>query len=35
MSTDTLSRHARSEIEGFKGQFIAPEEASYEEARAV
>ncbi len=35
MSTDTLSRHARSEIEGFKGQFIAPEDASYEEARAV
>jgi FAD/FMN-containing dehydrogenase len=37
MSTDTntLKRTARSEIQGFKGVFTAPEDAGYEEARAV
>jgi FAD/FMN-containing dehydrogenase len=35
MSTDTLSRSARSEIHGFRGRFTAPEDATYEEARAV
>src|ERR1700755_897857 len=35
MSTDTLKRSARSEIQGFKGQFTSPEDPSYEEARAV
>jgi FAD/FMN-containing dehydrogenase len=35
MSIDTLSRSARSEILGFKGRFTAPEDASYDEARAV
>jgi FAD/FMN-containing dehydrogenase len=35
MSTDTLLRSARTEIQGFKGQFTSPEDASYEEARAV
>jgi FAD binding domain/Berberine and berberine like len=35
MSTDTLLRSARSEIEGFKGQFTFPEDAGYDAARAV
>jgi hypothetical protein len=35
MSTDTLLRSARSEIKGFKGQFTFPDDAGYEEARAV
>jgi FAD/FMN-containing dehydrogenase len=35
MSTDTLMQSARSEIAGFGGQFTAPEDAGYEEARAV
>jgi len=33
--TDTLRRTARSEIQGFKGEFTAPGDASYEDARAV
>jgi FAD/FMN-containing dehydrogenase len=35
MSTDTLMHSARSEIQGFKGAFISPGDASYDEARAV
>jgi FAD/FMN-containing dehydrogenase len=35
MSTDTLIRSARNEIQGFKGVFTSPEDAGYEEARAV
>jgi FAD/FMN-containing dehydrogenase len=35
MSTDTLMHSARSEIQGFKGVFTSPEDAGYEEARAV
>ena len=35
MSTDTVLRSARTEIQGFKGQFTSPEDANYEEARAV
>src|ERR1700760_3177648 len=35
MSTDTLMHSARTEIQGFQGQFISPADPSYEEARAV
>jgi FAD/FMN-containing dehydrogenase len=35
MSTDTLMQSARSEIAGFEGSFTAPEDAGYDEARAV
>src|SRR6201995_4887341 len=35
MSTDTVLRSARTEIQGFKGRFTSPEDASYDEARAV
>ncbi|HWH21092.1 MAG TPA: FAD-dependent oxidoreductase, partial [Solirubrobacterales bacterium] len=35
MSSHTLMHSARSEIQGFKGQFVSPEDPSYEKDRAV
>jgi FAD/FMN-containing dehydrogenase len=35
MSTDTLIQSARSEIAGFGGRFTTPEDAGYDDARAV
>jgi FAD/FMN-containing dehydrogenase len=35
MSTDTLTQSARTEIPGFGGQFVAPDDAGYDKARAV
>jgi FAD/FMN-containing dehydrogenase len=34
-ATNTLIQAARSEIPGFAGQFVTPEDAGYDEARAV